>query len=576
MNLDALTISALVDEFMDLLVGGRVQDLLDVDQTGYGLEIYANRKRHYLYLSADQQVPRVHLVDGKLRRGLYQPKQLGLMLRRYVEGAILMHVSQPPWERILFLDFEHPEAGKSRIVIEPMERRANILLLNDEGVILDCVRRVGPEENSYRLSLPNHEYRLPPPLTGRFDPFALTQEQVEELLDESENPQKDKVARLLPRRILGFSPLVGKEVAFRVGGDVNLRVQDTDPMALHEVIVELVEPFMARDWQPGYAEDEGEVEAYSVYPLTFNGEWKRTETISEAMGAYYGAAVGDEAYEVAKKPVQAAIEEGKARYRAKIESMERGLRDQSEIEQLQQSGELILAYQYNLQPGQRELVAQYEVDGDPLTIQLDPDLTPLENAQRYFDKYNRAKRAQANVPELIQEARHTLDYILQLENDLQHAANWPDIDDVIQALQKLDLTVGKKKLKRIGGGGQSGPLKLTKDGYVIWVGRNSRQNEQVTFRTAKSNDLWLHARNVPGAHVIIRDDGRRIPEELVETCAAIAAYYSGKREDNKVDVDVTRIKYVKPIKGAGPGMVTYRNERTLTVAPQNEEILNNG
>ncbi len=576
MNLDSLTISALVDEFMDLLVGGRVQDVLDVDRTGYGLEIYANRKRHYLYLSADQQVPRVHLVEGKLRRGLYQPKQLGLMLRRYVEGSILMHVSQPPWERILYLDFEHASEGNSRIVVEPMERRANILLLNEQGVILDCVRRVGPEENSYRLSLPNHEYKLPPPLTGRFDPFSLTQEQVEEILSESENPHKDKVARLLPRKILGFSPLVGKEVAFRAGGDADLRVEDADAAQLHEAIVELVEPFMERDWQPGYAESDEEAEAYSVYPLTHLGEWHRTETISEAMVAYYGAAVGDEAYEVAKKPVQAAIEEGKTRYRAKIESMERGLRDQSEIEQLQQSGELILAYQYNMQPGQQELVAQYEVEAEPLTIKLDPDLTPLENAQKYFDKYNRAKRAQANVPELIAEAQHTLDYILQLENDLQHAAKWPDIDEVIQALQKLDLNVGKKKLKRIGGGGHSGPLKLSKDGYVIWVGRNSRQNEQVTFRTAKSDDLWLHARNVPGAHVIIRNDGRRIPENLIEECAAIAAYYSGKRGDSKVDVDVTRIKYVKPIKTAGPGMVTYRNERTITVAPQNEEILKNG
>ncbi|MCA9914026.1 MAG: NFACT family protein [Anaerolineae bacterium] len=576
MNLDSLTISALVDEFMDLLVGGRVQDVLDVDRTGYGLEIYANRKRHYLYLSADQQVPRVHIVEGKLRRGLYQPKQLGLMLRRYVEGSILMHVSQPQWERILFLDFEHPSEGASRIVIEPMERRANILLLNDQNVILDCVKRVGPEENSYRLSLPNHEYKLPPPLTGRFDPFALTQEQVEEILNESENPQKDKVARLLPRRILGFSPLVGREVAFRAGGDTDLRVDAADPARLHEAIVELVEPFMERDWQPGYAESDEDVEAYSVYPLTHLGEWHRTETISEAMAAYYGAAVGDEAYEVAKKPVQAAIEEGKTRYRAKIESMERGLRDQSEIEHLQQSGELILAYQYGLQPGQRELVAQYEVEGEPLQIQIDPELTPLENAQKYFDKYNRAKRAQASVPELIAEAKYTLDYILQLENDLQNAANWPDIDDVIQALQKLDLNVGKKKLKRMGGGGQSGPLKLTKDGYVIWVGRNSRQNEQVTFRTAKSDDIWLHARNVPGSHVIIRDDGRRIPQDLIEECAAIAAYYSGKRGDQKVDVDVTRIKYVKPIKSAGPGMVTYRNERTLTVTPQNEEILKDG
>jgi predicted ribosome quality control (RQC) complex YloA/Tae2 family protein len=291
------------------------------------------------------------------------------------------------------------------------------------------------------------------------------------------------------------------------------------------------------------------------------------------MTAYYGAATGEQAYDQAKKPVQEAIEEGKIRFSAKIKSLRESLRDESELERLRQSGELILAYQYNIDPEQNELVAQYDPDEPPLEIKLDSTLSPVENAQKYFNKYDRAKRARANVPKLIREAQTELDYVLQLENDLEMASSWPEIDDVIQALQSRGLDViQNKKVRRIGGGGRSGPMKLTRDVYVVWVGRNSRQNEQVTFRKANSSDLWLHARGVPGAHVVIRDDGRRIPEDLIEEAAAIAAHYSSKRNDTKVDVDVTRCKYVKPIKGAGAGMVTYRNERTLTVRPLSEAI----
>lgn len=570
MYFDAFTISSLVDEFNEKIVGGRVQDSIDVDPTGFGFEIYANQKRHYLYASANQQMPRVHLVGDKLRRGLYAPKQLGLLLRRYIEGSRLMKVSQPKWERILFFDFENLEEGKFRIVIEPMERRANILLLQHK-TILDCVNRVGKEDNRYRQSLPKYKYKMPPPLKDRFNPFEITLQDIEAIFESSENPNKDKLARLFPRKMLGFSPLMAREIIFRATGDTDIRVADAEPDSIFFIMKEFFEPLKNREWKSGVAGD-GMVEAFSVYPLTHLPNWKATEGTSAAITEYHGAAVGEEAYEQAKKPVRETLKDAKIRFSKKVESMESGLRDKSELEHLQHSGELLLAYQYSLTEGQTELRAQYNADEPELVVKINPDLTALENAQKYFDKYNRAKRAQKNVPKLIKEARHELDYVLQLENDLEMATNWPEIDDVIQELQKRGFDMRGKKIKRMGGGGKTGPLKLVKDGYVIWVGRNSRQNDEVTFRKSRSDDFWLHARNVPGSHVVIRSDGRRIPDELIEAAASIAAYYSSKRNDNKVDVILTRCKYVKQIKNAGPGMVTFRNEKTVTVTPQSEEI----
>ena len=572
MYFDAFTISALVDEFMDTIVGGRVQDVLDVDSTGIGLEIYAQRQRRYLYMSADSQTPRVHLVGDKLRRGLHKPTQLGLVFRRYVEGGIVSHVSQPAWERILQLDVDGPQ-GAITIIIEPMERRSNILLVQ-EGVIIDCMRRVGPDENRYRLSLPKHEYVPPPPMTGRLNPFALSLEDFQRIFEQNTDT-KVKTVRWLSSRLLGISPLMAKEIVFRATGDVVQKAVDADIEPLYDALQILMQPLSKREWQAGIGVEGGVTTAFSVYLLTYFESWQSLETISEAIIAYYGAAVGEDAYNEAKKPVQVAIEDAIGKMQGKLVSLESGVKDDQEREILKQSGELILAYQYAIEAGQTELKAQYDVTQPELVIKLNPELSPLDNAQQYFSKYNKAKRALEDVPALIKDTKIEIAYLQQLEVDLRNAANWAEIDDVMQVLEKRGYLYNHKKVKRLGGGGNAGPLKITTpDGYVLWVGRNSRQNEQVTFKKANAQDVWLHARDVPGAHVVIRNDGRRITDDLIEQAAAVAAYYSSKRDDANVLVDYTRCKYVKSIKGAGAGMVTYRNEQTVTVTPQNEAIFN--
>jgi predicted ribosome quality control (RQC) complex YloA/Tae2 family protein len=566
MYLDAFTISALVDEFLDTLVGGRVQDSIDVDPTGIGLEIYAHQRRQYLYMSADIHTPRVHIVAEKLRRGVTTPKQIGLLFRRYVEGGIITHVSQPPWERIIQIDVHGPE-GDVTIIVEPMERRSNILLVQ-AGIIIDCMRRVGPEENRYRLSLPGHRYVPPPPQTGKFDPTRLTLDDLENLIEQNDDPKR-KTVQLLSSRILGISPLLAKEIVYRVGGQPNEKAANADAEKLLDTIRVVIEPLATRDWQPGIVESENGVEAFSVYPLTSMVGWQLVGSVSEAVTAYFGAPVGEDAYKAAKIPVHTAVQEALAKLRAKLASLESSLKDESERDQLRQSGELILAYQYTLQKGQDELKAQYDPEQPELTISIDPTITPLENAQRYFSRYDKAKRALEDVPRLVAETKNEIAFLEQLDMDLELATNWPEIDEVQQALQAKGYWRGKRAGRM--GGGKSAPIKVvTNDGFVIWVGRNSRQNEMVTFEKGGGEDLWLHARDVPGAHVIVKFDGRRIPESIIERAAEIAAYYSTKRGESKAIVDVTQRKYVKKIKGAGPGMVTYRNEMTRTVSPRPE------
>lgn len=566
MYLDAFTISALVDEFLDVIVGGRVQDSIDVDESGLGLEIYANHQRRYLYISADLQMPRVHLVEDKLRRGLAQPKTVGLLFRRYVEGGIITHVSQPPWERVILIDVAGPQ-GEVTIIVEPMERRSNILLVQ-AGVILDCMRRVGPEDNRYRLSLPAHEYVPPPPQTGKLTPDSVTESVLDNLLEQNDDPKRP-LHRLLSGSILGLSPLLAKEVVYRASGDANARSDRVDLESLNREFRVVIIPLLNRVWNPGIVETEEGITAFSVYPIESMVGWQPAKGVSDALSAYYGSAVGEDAYNAAKAPIGKAIDDALGKLSGKLASLQRSMTDESDREELRKSGELILAYQYTLQKGQNELQAQYEPDAPAMVIVLDSNLTPMENAQRYFGQYEKAKRALEDVPGLIEGTRAEIAYLSQLKMDLELAASWPEIDEVQQVLQARGYWRGKRAGRM--GGGKSAPIKyVTHDGFTLWIGRNSRQNEIVTFDKGGSADLWLHARDVPGAHVVIKFDGRPIPETVIERAAEIAAFYSTNRGEANVIVDVTECKYVKKIKGSGPGMVTYRNETTRTVSPRGE------
>jgi len=564
MTMDSFVVAALVDELMDTIVGGRVQDSVMVDSTGIGLEIYANHRRQYLYLSVDTQYPRVHLIGEKLRRGTAKPSQLALLIRRYCEGGHILHVSHPPFERILEMSIIGEE-GEVTLVIEPMERRSNIILVQN-GMILDCARRIGPQENRYRITLPAHQYVAPPPIEGRMNPADLTLESFAHLFEGLLDPEL-KTTSLLSSNLLGMSGLLAREAVVRAGGSVTQKAQDAHVSALYRVLTEeIFAPLLKREWQPGNYYQKGEIAGFSVLPLVHVERWESTPSLSVAMCAHYGIPGGEDGYRVAKIPVAKMIQEGLAKEGAKLNSMQKSLRDAKDIERLKQSGELIFAYQYAIQAQQTKLVAQYDPDEPAFEIRLDPRLTPTENAEAYFHRYDKAKRAHQEVPALIEDSQHKIAYLHQLETDLDLARNWVEIDEIRQSLHQLGHWNGQVPRKI--GGEKTAPLRVVSaDGFVMWVGRNSRQNEEVTFKRGSADDLWLHVRGVPGAHVVIKFDGRTIPEAVIQQASSHAAYYSKLRHEASVLVDVTQCKHVKKIKGAAVGMVTYRNETTRSVVP---------
>lgn len=564
MTIDTFTTAALTDEFNEFLTGGRVQDTVQLDQDTFGMEIYTNRERRYLLLCTETNSPRALITPEKLRRGVLSPSTMGLLIRNRLEGMKLVAVRQPQWERVLIFDFLD-ETGEIQLILEMIERRANLLIVENE-IILDCVRRVGADENRYRVSLPKHPYVPPPPMEGKIHPAELNPKTLNTLLMREPD---QKAWSVLVKNVYGFSPMLAKEAIYRAYGEINLKASSVNPYGLDAALGSFLRSLLRHEWKPGVAIDENNaVLGVAAYPLTHLGEWETMATVSESLSSYYGRIEGGAVYEAAREPIRAQIKTARQKLERKLGSLKKSLVDDSEVEHLRMSGELLLAYQYTIQKGQTLLEEQYEVDGDPIKIKINPKLTPLENAQAYFEKYEKAKRGRQQVPEFIAETEREIEFLDQLETDVDLAENWQDIGEVQETLMKKGYWQGKKVDHPKGG--KSGPLRYTTpDGFVIWVGRNARQNEDVTFKKGDDFDIWMHARSVPGSHVVVKTNGRKVPQAVLEQAARFAAYYSKLRADDKVDVMMAERRHVRKLKRGHPGQVLVREELgNLRVKPE--------
>jgi predicted ribosome quality control (RQC) complex YloA/Tae2 family protein len=365
--------------------------------------------------------------------------------------------------------------------------------------------------------------------------------------------------------IAGVSPLAAREIVFRALGDVDAPVEAVQLITpLLEACCALTQgapqPCIVRD-----EEDEGDVIAFAPYPLTHMGGGEPVESISAAVAAYFGGEAGG--YQAARAPLLQAIRSACDRLAHRQVRLDEERVASGDPEALRQMGEAILAYAHQIRPGQLELAVEW-VAGEPsLRVPLDPTLSPAANAQAYFRRYRKAQRAAEEIPAQVTLVEAELQYLEQLAQDLAMAENRPEIDAVAVALDQA----GYLKRKRKPTSPAARPLRLTSpDGFTVWVGKNAAQNEELTFRRAAPDDLWLHARGLPGAHLVVRTEGRPVPESTVEWAAELVAYYSRGRDDTQVPVDVVQRRHVHRLKGGRPGQVVYRHERTLRVEPRRD------
>jgi predicted ribosome quality control (RQC) complex YloA/Tae2 family protein len=559
MSFDALTLAAVRDEIEPLVVGARVQRLVFADELSLTIECFApGVGRSFVLLSADPETARVQQLADLPARGLEHDTPFSLVARKHLRNARIRSLRQPPLERVLELDCEQRDASgqhyKVLLIVEAMGRRSNLVLVADDGTIIDAARRSPPSRNPRRPVLPHLRYSAPPP-QDRLLPEQLT---IESLAEGA----RGVLASHLAQRVAGLSPQAAREIAFRATSDASAAAEHADWPAVLRAVFELLEPLQTHHWQPTLALRDDQPAAYAPYSLRLlqaaGATLRELSRISEAMAAYYAheplAQRGD-ALAGERRQLMESIEQQLRSTQRRIAALEQQLQQgQSQREPLRQAGELILTYQPA--PGLAELTA----DGQIIT--LDPTLSASENAQAYFARYRKAREAAERVPGLLDQARQQSEYLAQLRT-LVELANDMNAIRALRSEIRGSPPSAKKPAQR------SAPYRRVSlgGGWEALIGSSAAGNASVTFEVANADDLWLHARGVPGAHVILR--GRGEPSDAVlERAAELAAWHSANRSAPRVEVDVAPRRYVRKIPNGPPGLVRYTNERTVRVTPK--------
>jgi predicted ribosome quality control (RQC) complex YloA/Tae2 family protein len=593
---DTLTTAALADELSRRLLGGHIQKVLQLDAESIGFEIYAERRRQFLVASASGRHPRLYLSSDRLSADPSRVSPMLLLLRKYARGGQIVSIQQPPLERIIRLsiakrffmdknrepvedaadDTDEGEIIYVDLIAEIMGRRSNLILVDESGKMLDAIKRVTPDMSRVRPILPGRPYIVPPPQT-KLDPRTLTSRQIAELVASDERDRD--LATLLVNLLAGFSPQMAREAVFRATRDIQFRLDTgTSPDAelalnLDVSIKSLLAPLTSGEWQPSIYREDERIVAYGATRLEQFAEECEEETLDSISRAIELSA--DEESDAApvrhaQRRARLVAEIGQAVERAatRLYSIEQEQERAKQVESWREQGEAIYAHIHEIARGQTEL----SVDG--MTITLDPTLSPSDNAQAYFERYRKAQSATANLPELADAARTELNYLQQL----QTLADLAEGIDAIEAARSEWEEWRRPAAAQRGGRGPKRPKRRqpivyrTPRGDTIYIGQNGVENDAVTFDIAGPDDEWLHARGVPGGHVIVRWAGDE-DETVLERAAALAAWYSSARTSTSVEVDATKRRYVRKIKGTGPGMVTYRQERTLRVTPSSPKDL---
>lgn len=561
MNLDALAVAAVADELRETVLGGRIQRVLMLDLLSIGLEVFQAGRRHQLLLSANPRSPRCYLVDAKLSRGVERETPLLLLLRKYVRHGIITAIEQPDLERVVVLSItKYPATGKDadedtpqeevrcELVIELIGSRANMILLDDDNLVLEAVRRI-PPGTTQRTIMPREVYTLPPAPHARFDPRVATADTIRIALERSGNLAKD-----LPSTFSGVSPQLARETLARARKAYGSEAGDVS----HEAIAAELRRLFSEPWAASIAYEEDHPIAFAPYEMVQYSDVRRVESISRALAIYFEA--GERATGHAQRRERLAHQIGELldRVRRQHEALDRELARAAALDTLRWEGEMIFGYLHSLVPGQTSL----EVEGQ--TIRLDPTKTAVENAQVRFREYDKAKGALAGVPERLAATEQQLAYLEETLALLELADTFEAISTIERELLDQGLLGRRQDQPK---GPRGGPLRIrSSEGVWIMVGRSAGQNELVTFEYAQPDDLWLHARGVPGAHVVVRLDGPVGDATLLEA-AGLAGYYSKARNNTTTEITICRRRDVRKAPGGPPGLVLLRNERSIRVAP---------
>ena len=573
MAFDGITTNCIMQELNHLLAGQRISKIAQPEREELLFTFKAlNEGSNRLLISANASLPFLYTTKENKTSPLNAPN-FCMLLRKYIGNGRISAISQPSMERVLCFTIEHlDEMGDPAVkylYVEIMGKHSNIIFCDKDGQIIDSIKHVSGQMSSIREVLPGRPYFIPAQ-QDRFDPWQIAKEQfVEQILKKP-----CSVAKAIYTSLVGFSPIIATELAYRSGLDADdstAALTQADVERLYDVFRSLLQDLSDGNFSYGIYYDPvtGAPKEFAPIPLTIYSdmEYKTFSSISEVLEAFYAQRNKHTVIHQKSTDLRKIVSIHLERDRKKYLLQKKQLADTEKKDKYRIYGEMLHTYGYAASPGDKSIEVTNYYTNEPFVIPLDPTLDAMENAKKYFDKYAKLKRTGEALSSYILETENEIKHLESIETSLSIAETEGDLAAIKEELQEYGFIKkhSGKKTNRIS---KSQPLHFVDDnGFHIYVGKNNYQNDQLTFKFATGNDWWFHVKQMTGSHVIVKSENKELPDSTYEYAAALAAYYSSGRDNEKVEIDYLQKKNVKKPNGSAPGFVVYYTNYSLVATP---------
>ena len=572
MAFDGIVIANLVHDLNQKIVSGRISKIAQPEKDELLFTIKGNKETLRLLISANASLPLVYFTETNKPSPLTAPN-FCMLLRKHIANGRIISVTQPDMERIIRIEVEHlDEMGDLRrkyLIIELMGKHSNIIFCDENNMILDSIKHIPAHVSSIREVLPGRTWFIPHSGEKK-NPMTITEDEFKELIKSTPHP----LSKALYMDLTGLSPVIGAEICHlaSLDGDISAKeFSDAELTHLYHALNWVMDDIRNGTFTPNIIyKGEKPVEFASV-PLTMmdGGDYSKVDytSISELLDRYYAEKSAVSRINQKSTDLRKIISNALERSVRKLDLQQKQLKDTEKREKFRIYGELLNTYGYGLSGGEKELTCLNYYTNEDVKIPLDPTLTAQENAKKYFEKYNKQKRTYEAVTEQLAQTESEVAHLESISTAMDIARLEEDLVQIKEELMEFGY------IKRHYNGGKKPKITskpyhyLSSDGFHMYVGKNNYQNEELTFKVANGNDWWFHAKGVPGSHVIVKTEGKELPDRVYEEAGALAAFYSKGRSNPKVEIDYLQRKLLKKVPGAAPGFVVYHENYSLMAAP---------
>ncbi len=573
MALDGIVISNVVFQLQQTLLGGRINKIAQPEKDELLLTIKGNGGQHRLLISAGASLPLIYLTENNKPSPMTAPN-FCMLLRKHLNSAKIISITQPQLERIIQIEIEHlNELGDictKYLIVEIMGKHSNIIFCDDQMKIVDSIKHISGLVSSVREVLPGRDYFIPK-TQEKLNPLTVTYEEFKQAVLSKAAP----CAKGIYSALTGISPLIANEICYRasIDGDASLSsLNEMEGLHLFKNFQRLMEDVKNQNFHPVIIyKDKQPIEFSSVELSCYNSlEKKQYESISEVLESYY--AIKDTITRIRQKSsdLRRVVSNALERTRKKYDLQTKQLKDTEKRDKYKVYGELITAYGYQLEEGSKSLTCENYYTNEEITIPLDETISPLDNAKKYFERYNKLKRTYEALTIQLEETKEELAHLESISSSLDIALAEDDLVEIKRELTEYGYikkhgTDNKGKKQKV----KSKPFHyISSDGFHMYVGKNNFQNEELTFKFAAGNDWWFHAKGMAGSHVIVKlGSAEEMPDRTFEEAGMLAGYYSKGKELDKVEIDYIQKKHIKKPNSSKPGFVIYHTNYSLTIQP---------